>query len=392
MGMWIGRNRKARVTYGFDEIALVPGRVTVNPNEIDTTFRLPRKNAEPISLKIPILASAMDGVVDVRFAIEMSKLGGLAVLNLEGVQTRYKNPQEVLEKIVQTDKAEITGLLQKIYQEPVQPELIAARVRQIKDGGALAAVSSIPQRAAEFGALAQKAGADVFVVQSTVSTVRHVSSEYKSLDLAKFCADMRIPVIVGNTVGYDVTLEIMNCGPAAVLVGVGPGAACTSRGVLGLGVPQVTATVDCAAARDAYFKKTARFVPIITDGGMSRGGDVCKALACGADAVMVGSAFAKASEAPGRGYHWGMATPHANLPRGTRIKVGATGSLKQILFGPAEVDDGSQNLVGAITTCMGNVGARDIPEFQQTEIIIAPSIKTEGKLFQTVQSVGMGTR
>jgi len=390
--MWIGRNRKARVTYGFDEIALVPGRVTVNPNEIDTTFRLPRKNAEPISLKIPILASAMDGVVDVRFAIEMSKLGGLAVLNLEGVQTRYKNPQEVLEKIVQTDKAEITGLLQKIYQEPVQPELIAARVRQIKDGGALAAVSSIPQRAAEFGALAQEAGADVFVVQSTVSTVRHVSSEYKSLDLAKFCADMRIPVIVGNTVGYDVTLEIMNCGPAAVLVGVGPGAACTSRGVLGLGVPQVTATVDCAAARDAYFKKTARFVPIITDGGMSRGGDVCKALACGADAVMVGSAFAKASEAPGRGYHWGMATPHANLPRGTRIKVGATGSLKQILFGPAEVDDGSQNLVGAITTCMGNVGARDIPEFQQTEIIIAPSIKTEGKLFQTVQNVGMGTR
>jgi len=392
MGMWIGRNRKARVTYGFDEIALVPGRVTINPNEVDTTFCLPQKNAELISLKIPILASAMDGVVDVRFAIEMSKLGGLAVLNLEGVQTRYKNPQEVLEKIVQTDKAEITGLLQKIYQEPVQPELIAARVRQIKDGGALAAVSSIPQRAAEFGALAQEAGADVFVVQSTVSTVRHISSEYKSLDLAKFCADMRIPVIVGNTVGYDVTLEIMNCGPAAVLVGVGPGAACTSRGVLGLGVPQVTATVDCAAARDAYFKKTSRFVPIITDGGMSRGGDVCKALACGADAVMVGSAFAKASEAPGRGYHWGMATPHANLPRGTRIKVGATGSLKQILFGPAEVDDGSQNLVGAITTCMGNVGARDIPEFQQTEIIIAPSIKTEGKLFQTVQSVGMGTR
>jgi IMP dehydrogenase len=390
--MWIGRNRKARVTYGFDEIALVPGRVTVNPNEVDTTFRLPRKEGEPISLKIPILASAMDGVVDVRFAIEMSKLGGLAVLNLEGVQTRYKNPQEVLEKIVQTDKAEITGLLQKIYQEPVQPELIAARVRQIKVGGALAAVSSIPQRAAEFGALAQEAGADVFVVQSTVSTVRHISSEYKSLDLAKFCADMRIPVIVGNTVGYDVTLEIMNCGPAAVLVGVGPGAACTSRGVLGLGVPQVTATVDCAAARDAHFKKTSRFVPIITDGGMSRGGDVCKALACGADAVMVGSAFAKASEAPGRGYHWGMATPHANLPRGTRIKVGATGSLKQILFGPAEVDDGSQNLVGAITTCMGNVGARDIPEFQQTEIIIAPSIKTEGKLFQTVQSVGMGTR
>jgi IMP dehydrogenase len=380
------------VTYGFDEIALVPGSITINPNEVNTTFRLPRSDLAPLELKIPILASAMDGVVDVRFAIEMSRLGGLAVLNLEGVQTRYKNPSEVLEKIVQTDKNEITALLQKIYQEPVQPELIGARVRQIKDGGAVAAVSSIPQRAAEFGAIAQDAGADVFVVQSTVSTVRHISSEYKSLDLAKFCREMRIPVIVGNTVGYDVTLEIMDCGPAAVLVGVGPGAACTSRGVLGLGVPQVTATVDCAAARDAYFKRTARFVPIITDGGMSKGGDVCKALACGADAVMVGSAFAKAYEAPGRGYHWGMATPHANLPRGTRIKVGATGSLKQILFGPAEVDDGSQNLFGAITTCMGNVGARDLAEFQQTEIIIAPSIKTEGKLFQTVQSVGMGTR
>jgi IMP dehydrogenase len=390
--MWIGRNRKARVTYGFDEIALVPGRVTVNPNEVDTACRFARAGGQPIELKIPIIASAMDGVVDVRFAIAMSQLGGLAVLNLEGVQTRYKSPQEVLQKVVEADKAEVTGLLQKIYQEPVQQDLIGARIRQIKDGGALAAVSSIPQRAAEFGRIAQEAGADVFVVQSTVSTVRHISSEYKSLDLEKFCREMQIPVIVGNTVGYEVTLDIMECGPAAVLVGVGPGAACTSRGVLGLGVPQVTATVDCAAARDAYFKKTARYVPIITDGGMSKGGDVCKALACGADAVMVGSAFAKAHEAPGRGYHWGMATPHANLPRGTRIKVGTTGSLRQILFGPAEVDDGSQNLVGAVTTCMGNVGARNLAEFQQTEIIIAPSIKTEGKLFQTVQSVGMGTR
>jgi IMP dehydrogenase len=389
--MWIGRNRKARVTYGFDEIALVPGRVTINPNEVDIKFRLPRKDGEPLGLEIPILASAMDGVVDVRFAIAMSKLGGLAVLNLEGVQTRYKNPQEVLEKVVQTEKSEITALLQKIYQEPVQPDLIGARIRQIKDAGAIAAVSSIPQRAVEFGPIAQEAGADVFVVQSTVSTARHISSEYKSLDLERFCRELRIPVIVGNTVGYDVTLEIMECGPAAVLVGVGPGAACTSRGVLGLGVPQVTATVDCAAARDAYFKKSARYVPIITDGGMSKGGDVCKALACGADAVMVGSAFARADEAPGRGYHWGMATPHVNLPRGTRIRVGTTGPLKQILFGPAEVDDGSQNLVGAVTTCMGNVGARTIAEFQQTEIIIAPSIRTEGKLFQAVQRVGMGS-
>ena len=389
MGMWIGRS--ARVTTGSTRSRSCPG-ASRSPNEVDITCRLPRRDAEPLELKIPIFASAMDGVVGVRFAIAMSKMGGVAVLNLEGVQTRYKNPEEVLQKIVDADKSEVTSLLQKIYQEPVEKDLIVARIREIKDAGAIAAVSAIPQRAAEFGAIAQDAGADVFVVQSTVSTVRHISSEYQSLDLAKFCRDMRIPVIVGNTVGYEVTFEIMECGPAAVLVGVGPGAACTSRGVLGLGVPQVTATVDCAAARDAYFKKTARYVPIITDGGMSKGGDVCKALACGADAVMVGSAFAKAEEAPGQGYHWGMATPHANLPRGTRIKVGTTGSLKQILFGPVEVDDGSQNLVGAITTCMGNVGARDLAEFQQTEIIIAPSIKTEGKLFQTVQSVGMGTR
>jgi IMP dehydrogenase len=232
----------------------------------------------------------------------------------------------------------------------------------------------------------------VFVVQSTVSTVRHKSREYRSLDLKQFCRIMRCPVIVGNTVGYDVTLEIMECGVAGVLVGVGPGAACTSRGVLGLGVPQVTATVDCAAARDYHFKKSGKYVPIITDGGMSKGGDVCKALACGSDAVMIGSAFAKAIEAPGKGYHWGMATPHANLPRGTRIRVGTTGPLRQILFGPAEVDDGSQNLVGAITTCMGNVGAANLREFQETEIIIAPSIRTEGKLFQQAQMVGMGSR
>jgi IMP dehydrogenase len=392
MAMFIGRNRKARTTYGFDEIALVPGNVTINPNEVDITFRVPRKNAEPFKLVIPILASAMDGVVDVDFAIEMGKLGGLAVLNLEGVQTRYKNPAEVLLKVLEADKENVTALLQKIYQEPVQEDLIAARIKEIKDAGVIAAVSSIPQKAERCGRIAQEAGVDVFVVQSTVSTVRHVSTEYKSLDLEDFCAQMNCPIIVGNTVGYDVTLEILECGVAGVLVGVGPGAACTSRGVLGLGVPQVTATVDCAAARDYFYKKTGRYVPIITDGGMSKGGDVCKALACGADAVMIGSAFAKAVEAPGKGYHWGMATPHANLPRGTRIRVGTTGPLRQILFGPADVDDGSQNLVGAITTCMGNVGAANVREFQETEIIIAPSIRTEGKLFQQVQMVGMGSR
>ena len=392
MAMFIGRNRKARTTYGFDEIALVPGRVTINPNEVDIAFSISRKNEEPLRLAIPILASAMDGVVDVPFAIEMGKLGGLAVLNLEGVQTRYKNPEEVLLKILEADKESVTGLLQKIYQEPVQEDLIAGRIKEIKDAGVIAVVSSIPQKAERYGSIAQEAGVDVFVVQSTVSTVRHISTEYKSLDLKGFCRQMKCPVIVGNTVGYDVTLEIIECGIAGALIGVGPGAACTSRGVLGLGVPQVTATVDCAAARDYHCKKTGRYVPIITDGGMSKGGDVCKALACGADAVMIGSAFAKAIEAPGKGYHWGMATPHANLPRGTRIRVGTTGPLRQILFGPADVDDGSQNLVGAITTCMGNVGAANLREFQDTEIIIAPSIRTEGKLFQQVQMVGMGSR
>lgn len=392
MGMWIGRNRKARVTYGFDEIALVPGDITINPAEVDTSFQIPRKDGPPIVLKIPILASAMDGVTDVRFCIEMGKLGGLGVINLEGVQTRYENPDEVLATVVKAETAAVTSLIQKVYQEPIKEDLISRRIQELKKAGALAAVSSIPQKAEQFGDIAQEAGADIFVVQSTVSTVRHESTQYKSLDLAAFTRKMRIPVIIGNAVTYNVTLALMECGVSGVLIGVGPGAACTSRGVLGLGVPQVTATVDCAAARDYYHKKSGRYVPIITDGGMSKGGDVCKALACGADAVMVGSAFARAQEAPGRGYHWGMATPHANLPRGTRIKVGVTGTLKQILFGPATVDDGSQNLVGAITTCMGNVGKRNVREFQETEIIIAPSIKTEGKLFQTVQSVGMGTR
>ncbi|MFI0347933.1 MAG: GuaB3 family IMP dehydrogenase-related protein [Chthoniobacterales bacterium] len=392
MGMWIGRNRKARVTYGFDEIALVPGTITINPEEVDTAFSIPCKDGSSLNLTIPIMASAMDGVVDVRFAIEMSQLGGLAVLNLDGIQTRYENPDEVLDEVLAADKEHVTELLQKMYLAPVRDDLIVKRVASIKAAGGLVAVSSIPQRAEHVGPIAAEAGADLFVVQSTVSTVRHISTKYQSLNLAHFCSSLPIPVIIGNAVSYDVTLELMECGVGGVLIGVGPGAACTSRGVLGLGVPQVTATVDCAAARDAHFKKTGRYVPIITDGGMSKGGDVCKALACGSDAVMVGSAFAKAFEAPGRGYHWGMATPHANLPRGTRIHVGSTGSLKQILFGPAVVDDGSQNLVGAITTCMGNVGASTIKEFQETEIIIAPSIKTEGKLFQTVQNVGMGTR
>ncbi len=385
MGEFIGRGRKARRCYGFDEIALAPGAVTINPNEVDPSWTLDGKR-----FRVPILASAMDGVVDVKFAIAFGKLGGLAVLNLEGVQTRYEHPEEILAKIVKAKGNAATELLQTVYREPIKEKLVAKRIEEMKKAKAPAAVSTIPQRAEKFGPIAQEAEADVFVVQSTVSTVQHVSSEYKSLDIARFCKTMEIPVVVGNCVTFSVALELMECGSSAVLVGIGPGAACTTRGVLGLGVPQVTATVDCAAARDFYLKKSGRYVPILTDGGMRTGGDVCKAFACGADAVMIGSPFARSKEAPGRGYHWGMATPHANLPRGTRIHVGVTGTLEEILFGPARTDDGTQNLMGALVTAMGSVGAKNLKEFQLTEIIIAPSIQTEGKLLQRAQGVGMG--
>lgn len=383
MAEWIGIGKRARRCYGFDEIALTPGKVTVNPNEVDTSWQL-----GDLRFNVPVLASAMDGVVDTKFAIQMGKLGGLAVLNLEGVQTRYDNPDEIIDKVVTANNQEVTKILQGIYKEPIKEKLISKIVKQIKDAKVPAIVSCIPQNAERFGAIAQEAGADIFVVQSTVTTVSHISTEYEVLDFTKFCSQMKIPVIVGNTVTYDVALALMETGISGLLVGVGPGAACTTRAVLGIGVPQVTATVDCAAARDFHYKQTGKYVSIITDGGMVKGGDVCKAIACGADAVMVGSAFARAEEAPGKGYHWGMATPHANLPRGTRIYVGTTGTVEQILYGPANIDDGSQNLVGALSTSMGNVGANNIKEMQLSEVIIAPSIQTEGKIFQRVQRVG----
>jgi IMP dehydrogenase len=387
MAEWIGIGRRARRCYGFDEIALVPGAITVNPAEVDTTWQI-----RDLRFRVPILASAMDGVVDVRFAIEMGRLGGLAVLNLDGVQARYEDPSDAIAQIVQGDVEETTNIVQRLYKEPIKESLIAKRVEEIKKAGVPCAVSTIPQNTERFGAIAQEAGADLFVVQSTVTTARHTATLYKPLDFSRFVKTMKIPVIAGNAVTYDQSLELMETGVDALLVGVGPGAACTTRGVLGVGVPQVTATVDCASARDFYFKKSGRYVPIITDGGMRNGGDICKALACGSDAVMVGSAFAKAKEAPGRGYHWGMAYPHSSLPRGTRIYVGTTGTLEQILFGPAQTDDGSQNLMGAITTCMGTLGAKTLKEFQMAEIIIAPSIQTEGKIFQQVQRVGMARK
>ena len=385
MGMWVGRSRKARRCYGFDEIALVPGDITINPEEVDTSWQVGN-----YLFKVPIIASAMDGVVDVDFAVAMGRVGGLAVLNLEGIQTRYNKPSEVIKRIAKVSPQEATELVQSIYLEPIKEELIAKRVSEIKKAGVPCAVSSIPQRAERFGSIAQEAGCDIFVVQSTVATVKHISSKYKILDFTKFCKSMKIPIIVGNSVTYNTALELMETGISGLLVGIGPGTACTTRGVLGIGVPQVTATCDSAAARDFYFKRKGKYVPVITDGGMSTGGDICKAFACGADAVMLGNAFARTKEAPGQGYHWGMATPHPNLPRGTRIKVGTTGSLNEILFGPAKLDDGSQNLVGALQTSMGNVGAKNIKEMQLTEIIIAPSIRTEGKVYQVSQRVGMG--
>ena len=385
MAEWIGIERRARRCYGFDEVALVPGSRTVNPEEVDTAFEIDGKK-----FKIPILAAAMDGVVDVRFAIEMSKLGGIAVLNLDGVQTRYENPDIVLEKISKAANSTATELIQSIYNTPVREKLIAKRIKQIKTKKGTAVVSCIPAHAERFAKIAVSSGADMFVVQSTVTTTKHISKKYKSLDLFKFCKSIKIPVIIGNCVTYETTLALMETGAAALLIGIGPGAACTTRGVLGIGVPQVTATVDAQAARDFYYKKTGKYVSIITDGGMNRGGDICKAFACGADAVMIGSSFTRAKEAPGKGYHWGMATSHVNLPRGTRIYVGSTGTLKEILFGPAKVDDGSQNLMGALKTSMGSLGVMNLKEMHNVELIIAPSIQTEGKIFQVGQRVGMG--
>jgi len=387
MGKYIGIGRKARQCFGFDDVALVPGSLTINPDDVDISWEVAGKG-----FGVPIVASAMDGVVDVKFAVEFGRLGGFAVLNLEGVQTRFADPGEVLDRIGAAKPDESTHLLQKLYEEPIKKELVGRRVEEIKAGGSPAVVSAIPQRAAEFGPLAAEAGCDIFVVQSTVATVEHESKSYDSLNFVDFNAQMHqrgIPVMVGNTTTYEVTYALMKTGVDGIFCGVGPGAACTTRGVLGIGVPQITTTVDCAYARDRFYKMTGRYVPVITDGGMRVGGDICKAFAAGADAVMIGSPFAKAFEAPGRGYHWGMATPHANLPRGTRVHVGQNASLERILFGPAELDDGSQNLVGALRTSMGNVGAHNIKEMQNTEIIIAPAIQTEGKLLQKAQKIGM---
>jgi len=386
MNAQLGRNRQARRAYGLDEIALVPGRRTLDPSLVDTHFTL-----GGIQRPIPIIASAMDGVVDVRMAILLSELGAFGVLNLDGIQTRYADPDEVLDQIASVGKDEFVPLMQRLYSEPVKPQLIQERIRQIKAAGAIAAASSVPAHAAQYGPLVAEAGGDLFFVQATVVSVHHkVPEGMELLDLAQFCRSMPIPVVVGNCVTYDVALELMQAGAAGVLVGIGPGAACTSRGVLGVGVPQATAIADCAAAREQFLAETGTYVPVIADGGLVTGGDICKAIACGADAVMIGSPLARAYEAPGRGFHWGMATPSPILPRGTRIRVGSTGTLEEILRGPARLDDGTHNLWGALRTSMATLGAANLREMQQVEICIAPSLLTEGKVYQKAQSLGMG--
>jgi len=373
--------KQLRRAYGFDEVAIVPGDITINPDQTNIDFKI-----DDFVFSIPIIASAMDAVTDVNFAVLMGQMGGLAVLHLEGVQTRYDKPQEVLAEIAQAPQAEVTSLLQKIYSEPIKENLIGERVQAIKKQGAICAVSVTPANTKRFTPITAEAGADILVIQSTVTTARHVSKSYRGLIFSELRESVPLPVIVGNCVSYSACLELMRTGISGVLVGVGPGAACTTREVLGVGVPQVTATIDCAAARDEYLRESGRYVPIITDGGFRKGGDLCKALAAGADAVMLGSIFAQAKEAPGLGYHWGMSHPHPALPRGTRIKVGSTGTLEQILFGPTSVTDGSQNLVGAIRTGMGVCGAATIQDMHQAEMIVAPAITTEGKSWQMSQS------
>jgi len=368
--------------YGFDEVALVPGDVTVNPDQANIDFAV-----RNFTFSTPILAASMDAIVDPNFAILTSKLGGLAVLNLDGAQTRYEKPEEVLAEITQASDTEVTSLLQKIYSQPIKENLVAERIQTIKQAGATCAVSLIPATTKRLAPVASEAGADILVIQSTVTTARHISKSYRGLIFSELCQTVSMPVIVGNCVTYGAALELMRTGIDGILVGIGPGAACTTREVIGVGVPQVTATMDCAAARDAYFNETGRYVALITDGGIRTGSDLCKAFASGADAVMLGSILAQAKEAPGKGYSWGMSHPHPALPRGTRVKVGARASLEQLLFGPTSVTDGTENFVGALRTAMGVCGALTIKDMHKVKMVIAPAIKTEGKYFQTMQGV-----
>src|SRR5712671_672897 len=387
MEIEIGRGKKARRAYGFDDIAIVPSRRTRDPDDVDITWKLGDYRFE-----LPLLASAMDGVVSPSTAGVIGRLGGLAVLNLEGIFTRYEDAEEQLERIAKLPKAQATREMQEIYQEPVKSELITQRIEEIKAEGVVAAASLTPQRVLRHYELALEAGLDILVIQGTVVSGEHVSESTEPLNLKEFIPSLDLPVVVGGCASYHTALHLMRTGAAGVLVGVGPGAACTTRGVLGIGVPQATAIADAAAARSQHMLETGEYVKVIADGGMRNGGDVAKAIACGADAVMIGSPLARAHEAPGRGFHWGMATFHPDLPRGARVKTVQNGSLEEILVGPAHENDGTFNLMGGLRTSMATTGYQDIAEFNRAELMVAPALQTEGKHLQSAQGVGMGSR
>src|SRR4051794_37246197 len=387
MEVEIGRGKKARRAYGFDDVAIVPSRRTRDPDDVDVSWTL-----GPYRFELPLMASAMDGVVSPHTAGVLGKLGGLAVLNLEGLWTRYEDADAVLERIASLDREEATREMQEIYQEPVKQELIAQRIQEIKQQGVVAAASLTPQRVERYHELALDAGLDILVIQGTVISAEHVSTQGHVLNLKEFVAEVELPVVVGGCASYHTGLHLMRTGAAAVLVGVGPGAACTTRGVLGIGVPQATAIADVAAARSQHMLETGDYTKVIADGGMRNGGDVAKAIACGADAVMVGSPLARAYEAPGHGYHWGMATFHPTLPRGARVRTTQNGTLQEIVTGPARENDGTFNLMGALRTSMATCGYRDIAEFNRAELMVAPALQSEGKQLQRDQAVGMGAR
>ena len=386
MNIQIGLNKKVRRAYGIDEIALVPGKRTLDYDLTDTSWSVGK-----ITREIPIIASAMDSVVDVNTAVELSKLGALGVLNMEGIQTRYENPEEILSQISSIGKNEFVPLMQKIYKEPIKESLILKRIDEIKEKGGIAALSGTPLAAMKYKDTLVKSDIDLFFLQGTVVSTEHLGMDGKeSLNIQQLCQTLHVPVIAGNCVTYEVAKLLMKAGVSGLMVGIGPGAACTSRGVLGIGIPQATAISDCSSARDDHFEESGNYIPIIGDGGIVTGGDICKCIACGADAVMIGSPIARSDNAPGSGFHWGMATPSQVLPRGTRIEVGSTGSLERIIKGPALLDDGTHNLLGAIKTSMSTLGVKNIKEMQNVEIVIAPSLLTEGKVYQKAQKLGMG--
>ena len=383
MDVEIGIGKTGRRAWGFDEVAIVPSRRTRDPDDVDISWEI-----DAYRFDLPLMASAMDGVVSPATAIEIGRLGGLAVLNLEGIQTRYEDPEPILDEISGLPDDKATRRMQELYREPIKEELVGRRIREIKEGGVVAAASLTPQRVRTYADLALQAELDVLVIQGTVVSAEHVSTKTEPLNLKQFIASFDIPVIVGGCASYHTALHLMRTGAVGVLVGVGPGAACTTRGVIGVGVPQATAIADAAGARMEHLRETGRYVQVIADGGMRTGGDVAKAIACGADAVMIGSPLARAYEAPGRGYHWGMATFHPDLPRGTRVATKRIGSLQEILTGPAYENDGTLNLFGALKMSMATTGYGSIREFQKAEVVVAPAIKTEGKALQQSQRVG----